>query len=254
MMNDLPTRALFVGPARYRAETPWGPIEASALTLVAALGPSVLALPILLLVRAWTGDTGPNVSMSLDSPLVLGVMAATQLASIALLWLLAGRAGMRADTLQFRPPPLNWLGAAGAGLIIVAVTGVLELALYAMGQFDPFRETRMMLDGLRSDYWLGLLVVAVILAPVWEELAFRGFLLTALAKTRLGIVGGGLITNVAWTTMHLQYSPAGLASVFTAGLLLTWIMWRTASIRACIVAHSVVNACSMAFLATYAPA
>ena len=254
-MQELPFHALVSGPARYRAVTPWGPIEASALTLIAAVGPSFVALPLILFVLASGGGlaTGSH-KISLDQPLVLAVMAATQMASIALLWALAGRANMRPDVLQFRQPPLSWIGAIGAGLVIVVVTSLLELALYASGRFDPFGETRMLLDGLRSDYWWVMLIVAVILAPIWEELAFRGFLLTALAKTRLGIVGAGLISNSAWTAMHMQYSPAGMASVFLAGIVLTWIMWRTASIRACIVAHAIVNATSMAFLATYAPA
>jgi len=253
-MPELPFRALFDGPPRYRAETPWGPIEASALTLIAAAAPTFIALPIIIFLLAGSGglETGAQ-QLSLSSPLLLGAMVATQLASIGLIWLLAGRANMRPDTLQFRQPPLSLAGCLGAGLLIVAATSVLELALYYSGKFDPFGETRMLLDGLNSDYWWAMLIAAVVLAPIWEELAFRGFLLTALAKTRLGIVGGGLITNTAWTAMHMQYSAAGMASVFLAGLVLTWIMWRTSSIRACIVAHGVVNAASMAFLATYAP-
>lgn len=253
-MPELPFRALFDGPARYRALTPWGPIEASALTLIAAVGPAFVALPLVLFVLASTGNLQPGTQeVTLASPLILAVMAATQVASMSLIWVLAGRADMRPDTLQYRQPPLSLAGSFGAGLLIVAITSALELALYASGRFDPFTETRTLLDGLRSDYWWGMLIVAVILAPIWEELAFRGFLLTALAKTRLGFVGAGLVSNLAWTAMHMQYSPAGMASVFVAGLVLTWLMWRTASIRACIVAHSVVNATSMAFLAAYAP-
>ena len=244
---------LFSGAPRYRAVTPWGPIEASAMTFVAAFGPSMLAIPVVVLL-GMMGLAGEIKQISLASPVVLGVMMATQLLSIVLLWALAGRANMRPDTLQFRLPPLSIPGCIVAGLLIVVLTGLLEWGMHHVVGFDPFKETNVLSEGLRSQYWWGTLLVAVVLAPIWEELAFRGFWLTALAKTRLGIVGGGLMTNVVWTLMHLQYSPAGMASVFLAGLLLTWIMWRTSSIRACIVAHAIVNGMSVAFLTALAPA
>lgn len=251
--TELPVKALFSGPPRYRAVTPWGPIEASAMAFVAAFGPSMLALPVVIYLSAM-GLGGEIKEMSLASPIVLGVMIATQLLSIGFLWVLGGRANMRPDTLQYRLPPLSVAGCIVAGLLIVVLTGLLELAMHSLAGFDPFKETNMLSEGLRSQYWWGTLLVAIVLAPIWEELAFRGFWLTALAKTRLGIIGGGLITNIVWTLMHLQYSPAGMASVFLAGLLLTWIMWRTSSIRACIVAHAIVNGMSVAFLAAMAPA
>jgi membrane protease YdiL (CAAX protease family) len=249
--GELPAGALFSGPARYRAITPWGPVEASAMTLVAAGGPAIVAAPIVYAL-AWGGfEVG---EMSLASPTVLGLMAGTQLLSIFLIWLLAGRANMRPDVLQYRQAPLSLAGCVLAGLLIVVLTGLLEFGLHKVVGFDPFSETKVLIEGLRSPYWLGTVVVAVVLAPLWEELAFRGFLLTALAKTRLGIVGAGLICNSVWTAMHLQYSPSGLASVFLAGALLTWIVWRTASMRAAIVAHAIVNATSLAFLAVMSPA
>lgn len=253
--SPLPLSSLFYGPPRYRAVTPWGPIEALALTAIAACGaPLLAAMPVLLLEAVRSDGAAPALTMTLASPSVLAMMILGQVTTIALIWLLAGRGNMRPDTLQFRQPPLSWAGCIAAGLLIVAATGVLELAMYAAGRFDPIGETRMLWEGLRSPYWLGTVIAAVVLAPIWEELTFRGFLLTALAKTRLGIVGGGLIINVVWTLMHFQYSPAGMASVFLAGIMLTWIMWRTASIRACIVAHAVINASSMAYLAYFAPA
>lgn len=253
--GPLPLATLFNGPPRYRAATPWGPIEALALTAVAAFGaPTLMALPVLLFHVLDSDAPASSLTMTLASPVVLAMMAVGQLTTIALIWLLAGRANMRPDTLQFRQAPLSWAGCIAGGLLIVVATGLLELGLYALGRFDPIGETRMLWEGLRSPYWLGTIIVAVVLAPVWEELTFRGFLLTALAKTRLGIVGGGLISNTIWTLMHFQYSASGMASVFLAGLMLTWIMWRTSSIRACIVAHAVINASSMAYLAYFAPA
>ena len=66
-------------------------------------------------------------------------------------------------------------------------------------------------------------LIAVVLAPLWEELTFRGFLLSALANTRIGFWGGAIVANILWTSLHATYSWAGVASVFLAGLILSWL-------------------------------
>lgn len=244
-MVELPFRALFQGAPRYQAITPWHPLLALVLTLLAALGPQVAGALVV-------GALGAPATLA--SPIVLAISAAAQLASAAILWQLAEWHGFRPDVLQFRQPPLSWAACLGAGGLLIGVTSVLELAMYAGGEFDPLGESRMILEGLNAPYWPGIVIITVVLAPLWEELAFRGFLLTALAKTRLGIIGGGLVSNVLWTAMHMQYSASGLASVFLSGLFLTWLMWRTASIRACIVAHAIGNATALLFLAALSAA
>ena len=117
--------------------------------------------------------------------------------------------------------------------------------MYVTTTFDIFADSKWLREGLQSPYWWGTMIIGVFFAPLWEELAFRGFLLSALAKTRLGYWGGGLISNALWTIIHWGYSWQGLASVFTAGLVLTWIMRRTGSIWAAIVAHAVANICAL---------
>ena len=97
------------------------------------------------------------------------------------------------------------------------------------------------------------MIVALVLAPVWEELAFRGFLQSALAKSRLGFWPAALVSNTIWTALHFGYSAAGLASVFLAGLMLFWLVWRTGSVRIAIVAHMVANAFALAFTYFFAP-
>jgi membrane protease YdiL (CAAX protease family) len=70
---------------------------------------------------------------------------------------------------------------------------------------------------------------------------FRGFLLGALAQTRLGFAGAALISTAAWTALHGGYSPMGLADVFANGLLFCWLLWRTGSLRVVILCHAVYN-------------
>src|SRR5204863_9641897 len=128
---------------------------------------------------------------------------------------------------------------------------LVELALYLIVGVDVYANTKWLADGMQSPLWLGSVVVAVLLAPLWEEFAFRGFLLSALASTRLGFWGGALFSNALWTSLHMAYGWPGMASVFLARLIISWLMWKTGSIRSAIVAHALSNVAAAIFAVFY---
>jgi membrane protease YdiL (CAAX protease family) len=82
-----------------------------------------------------------------------------------------------------------------------------------------------------------------VLAPYTEEFLNRGFLLSALAKSKRGCWRAEIITDAAWTAMHASYQPwAALPVIFVLGLLVSFLLWRTGSLWTCIFAHTMVNA------------
>jgi membrane protease YdiL (CAAX protease family) len=86
-------------------------------------------------------------------------------------------------------------------------------------------------------------LVLVIAAPLTEEFMYRGFLLSALAKSKVGFWGAAIITDAVWTAMHASYQPwAALPAIFVLGLLVSFLLWRTGSLWTCIFAHMTVNA------------
>jgi membrane protease YdiL (CAAX protease family) len=89
----------------------------------------------------------------------------------------------------------------------------------------------------------GVLAAAVvgIGAPLSEELLFRGFLLSALARTSLGFWGAALIVTALWTALHIGYSIVGIVEVFMIGLFFSWLLWRTGSLRVAIFCHALYN-------------
>ena len=236
--------ALFQGSARYVPATPWGALSALTVTVLACLASLAAPFAIVILVPV-LGDPdaaidGTVMSMaSLATPIGLLTALLSQLISLAVVWWAAGRGGLRRDVLRLGAPKPGWGTCVLAGLLVVAASGALELAMYLAVGFDVFADAKWLTEGLRS--------------PLWEELAFRGFLLSALAGSRLGFAGGALIANMLWTLLHLGYSYPGLASVFVAGLLMAWLMWRTGSMRTVVVAHAVANASSLAFTYSFAP-
>src|SRR6266850_4961974 len=48
-------------------------------------------------------------------------------------------------------------------------------------------------------------LAVVIVAPISEEIAFRGFLFRGFSASWLGVAGTLIATAAAWTSMHVQY-------------------------------------------------
>ncbi|WP_391117372.1 CPBP family intramembrane glutamic endopeptidase [Psychrobacillus sp. L3] len=80
------------------------------------------------------------------------------------------------------------------------------------------------------------LIKAVIFAPIWEELLFRGVLLFALLKV-VKPIWAVVITSVIFSLFH----PAYLFLSLIAGVVLACIAIKTKSVIPSIVTHSIWN-------------
>jgi membrane protease YdiL (CAAX protease family) len=74
-----------------------------------------------------------------------------------------------------------------------------------------------------------------------EEFIFRGFLLSAFARSKIGFAGAGLVTSALWALMHVSQPWYTLPMVFVMGLLLSWAIWKTGSLWTCVLAHGLYN-------------
>jgi membrane protease YdiL (CAAX protease family) len=247
-------QVLTEGPPRYEPDSPWAPVSALLATALIALGPGIAGIAALTLAMPQLDPGGGGQSfMSLATWEGVAFAATVQIMSLILVWTIAGRGGQRAPVLRMTGERFTATFYVTAALLLILATGVLEFILYKSFAVDIFTDTAWLREGLTSPTALGTFVIAVILAPLWEEFAFRGFLLSALAKTRLGFWGGALISNVLWTSLHATYSWAGVVSVFVAGLVLSWLVWRTGSIKPAIVTHAIGNLFALAFTYGFAP-
>lgn len=83
----------------------------------------------------------------------------------------------------------------------------------------------------------------ILVAPLMEELLFRGFLYPALARWT-GVTASLMITATAFTLLHgaqLGYSWAPLLLIFVVGFTLTFIRIRTNSVATCVIVHMTYN-------------
>lgn len=117
------------------------------------------------------------------------------------------------------------------------------------------------LDGLITDESLPLLIFAiVVIAPIYEELVFRGLIFGGLLhhhraeQTPIRLVGftiakstlmASLISSLLFTLVHLQYDLLGMTVIFAMALLFCYIRVKYGLVMA-ILMHMVNNGVAMA--------
>jgi CAAX protease family protein len=243
---------LLMGTPAYRARTPWQPgwaVLAAALITLAG----ILAAVGFVGAANLANPAGPGDSPAVHGHVALTTLGVWQAVTIALTLLASALFGGRAsDVLALRGPaagPVVYLTAILAMIVLQIVVSVVQ---YFFVSGDMFADLRPFLDVALGPNWGLALLVVGFGAPLAEELLFRGFLLTALAKTRAGFAGASLISTTLWTALHAGYSLIGIVEVFTIGLFFSWLLWRTGSLRVPIFCHALYNSlivCMLRFVA-----
>lgn len=118
--------------------------------------------------------------------------------------------------------------------------------------FIPAPEYIVDLNGLlRPDTMLGfiLLFVAVaIIAPLGEELLFRGFLQQFLEKYWKDVTRAILVTALFFATIHMN--PYWFIQIYFLGIMLGFLAWKTGSVFPPLILHGLNN--SFAMIASFA--
>lgn len=142
-------------------------------------------------------------------------------------------------------------GPGGSILAIVLGLGVTALwiglgeryPLLTLGGrrvgFDPTRLQPLARAAFFTLRFFGL----VVLVPVVEELFWRSFLVRWLVHADFRGVAIGRVTPLAALVSSLFFAavhPEWLPALLT-GLVWVWLLWRTRSVRACVLSHAVAN-------------
>ncbi|NJK41387.1 MAG: CPBP family intramembrane metalloprotease [Acaryochloridaceae cyanobacterium SU_2_1] len=86
-----------------------------------------------------------------------------------------------------------------------------------------------------------LYITLVLIAPIFEEFLFRGFMLAGLRSSRVGSMGAVIVTSLLWAMLHFQYNFYFVAQIFVFGLLLGVARLQTESLYVPISMHSLNN-------------
>ncbi len=148
-----------------------------------------------------------------------------------------------ADYLALKLPRLRHFIAGLGGLILLLVLASVFDA--AAGKEMPDFVTDSFASA-RAAGMIPLLILGfVILAPLQEELVFRGFLYRGFCSG-FGHVPTVLLTAAAWALLHAQYEWYFVAQIFVLGLFFGWLRWRSGSTLLTFMVHAAINALAIA--------
>lgn len=185
--------------------------------------------------KAVTGSADLTAAMLITSTVVVSALTI-----IIFLW--ARWTEVSPTWLRTRPwMTLLWSCVAALGCIIPSLflqEQMPELPNIVEEQFNMIMASR----------W-GYLAVGL-LAPVAEEMVFRGAILKALLNSpRLSAAAAVCLSALLFALIH--FNPAQLPHAFLVGLLLGWMYYRTGSILPSVAYHWVNNSVAYAFYNIY---
>lgn len=94
--------------------------------------------------------------------------------------------------------------------------------------------------GKNSIYLFVTAIGMVLLAPLAEELVFRGILFARVQKS-LGKLAAVLIPAILFAALHRQYGAPEMAMILADGLILGFVRMRTGSVPLTFVLHAIGN-------------
>ena len=146
-----------------------------------------------------------------------------------------------AERLRLHPVSTTVLSATtllSVGIVIIS-DEIDRLTNLLLPQPDYFNQLENMLrfDSVLSVFFL--LSTISILAPLGEELLFRGFLQKILEESWKDITKAVLITSVFFAFIHMN--PYWIIQIYLMGILLGYLAWRTGSIIPGFILHGLNN-------------
>lgn len=227
-------------PAAWRPWGFWATLGLSLLVLLLFGLITVAAVVAQVFLADWLGSTADPAALMGEGLLICiasisGGLAG--LAAVAGLVRLRGR-GLLCDYLALHPVAwrtfLLWLGLTAATVLLYHVFAWIAEPQNVAGYYLQIYEG----TPYPVLFWLALVVVA----PLFEEVFFRGFMYRGLVGSRLGVPGAIAITAAVWAVIHSQYQPLLMGVVFLLGLFFGVARWRSGSVLLTAGLHVAFNA------------
>jgi hypothetical protein len=214
----------------------WDVLRLVFLTIVALF----VGVFTVLLIARWRFY--PHMALGEIARIPLVVVAGQSLAYLLILaymYVLVTRERRRPDFLA----AIHWNWPSR--IAVYVLTGfALSLGLQGLAHLLPIPKELPIDSFFRTpaEAW-AISILSITLAPLMEELFFRGFLYPVLAR-RLGLPVAVFLTTLAFALLHgaqLMFTWGPVLVIFLVGLVLTMVRARQNSVAACVLIHMAYN-------------
>lgn len=237
-------------PERYerRLDPPTSvPVWAPVAAMLAAFLGGTVAFAVLAVGSGASSVENPPEGVTLGATLVQDVL----LVVFALLAVRVYDGEVRPDWLGLRQTPF-W-PAVGACVVMMVGWWIFQLLVVLIfGQ----PEQQDLVEELKTERSALVLVsfglLVCVLAPVCEELFFRGLMFRVFAD-RMGLIGGAVLSGAIFGLVHLTGGPLTTGLVlFALGFGFALVRWWTGSLLPSMGLHALNNAVSFGVTLTFA--
>lgn len=156
--------------------------------------------------------------------------------ALAITWLMTKRKISFSALAGKLPTGYNWWPVLlmAVGLLVYA-DGAIIIVMVALSKLDP-QSTDELLFETFSESHLHFFITAVILAPIFEEILFRGLLFSRLAR-KWGMTVGIIASSVIFGILHLEF----VLGAFVIGVVMCALYVRTGTLLVPMALHAVYN-------------
>lgn len=205
--------------------------------LVVGAAPQALLTIAALIAGSSSSDTGA-VSAGSAVALAIGSLVLYGWQALAA-WLFSLRSAGRSLVLWgFRRPTKAYFWIVPLGLVAVYGLSIAHDLIVSP------RQQAIVSEFPRSAFGAAMFIlVAVVMAPLFEEIVFRGFLFRGLANS-WGWMWGALASAAIFGGAHLQLDI--FLPLAALGFVLAWAYHRTGSLWTCVTMHAIFNLIAVA--------
>jgi membrane protease YdiL (CAAX protease family) len=226
-------------PAAEPADPAWNGWDVLRLTFLTIGALFVGVFAVLFIARAWVYPHRGFGEIARVPLVVIAGQALAYLLILAYMYVLVTRERGRPDFL----PALHWNWPSNIAVYVLAGF-VLSLTLQGVAHLLPIPKDLPIDSFFRTpaEAW-ALGILSVTLAPLMEELFFRGFLYPVLARS-LGLPVAVLLTALGFALLHLAqlgFAWGPVLVIFLVGLVLTMVRAKTNSLAAGVLVHMAYN-------------
>jgi hypothetical protein len=222
---------------RFPAWSGWDVLAVLVFTAVAIFAFSLIALFIARTFPAYRNMSFAD--LATNARVVVGAQAAAYPVVLLFIFLLVRT---RSHQRFGKAIDWNWPGIFAPGFLLGGV--VLAVVIESLSRYLPIPKSLPM-DNFFHDATSAYMMAAfgITLAPLLEELFFRG-LLYPLLRRWFGLVAAVVLTAVAFASIHgaqLGYAWAPVLSIFIVGVVFTVVRVRMKSVAASFLMHCGYN-------------
>jgi membrane protease YdiL (CAAX protease family) len=225
----------------------WSWKDVAAILVFTLVAIFVFTLLALLVARHFPGYKNASFAdVAMDARVVIGAQTAAYPVVLLFIFMMVRT---RANQQFGKAIQWNWPGMVAPGYVVGGV--VLAIVVESLARYLPIPKSLPMdtyFHDATSAYMMA--IFGITLAPLLEELFFRG-LLYPLLRRASGVAVAVLLTSVAFAAIHgaqLGYAWAPVLSIFVVGVALTLVRVRTNSVAASFLTHSGYNFALFALL------